>query len=207
MKLQSGDYFASVLAANESAAVWGSTSGHARRVRFASFEVDLEDERLSRNGEPVALGDRSFDVLATLLSRPARVFSRRELRDALWPGHDQEQADRALNTAVNKLRRSLGESASDTCYVETVFRRGYRFIAPVTVVEDQEAGAWPRVAAPAGRQRVDWRLRLLAVGALVMLTAGTVRSCGSEIGGPVQAASGSGLESVPRVEKPSPTAT
>jgi cholera toxin transcriptional activator len=103
----------------------------ARIVRFGVFELDLAVGELRKNGAKLRLQDQPFQVLALLLERAGDVVPREELRQKLWPADTFVDFDHSLNTAVNKLRETLGDSASSPRYIETLARRGYRFIAPV----------------------------------------------------------------------------
>jgi DNA-binding winged helix-turn-helix (wHTH) protein len=107
------------------------SSSAGRIVRFAVFEVDLSAGELRKNGRRVRLQEQPFQVLAFLLGRPGEVVTREEIRQKLWPADTFVDFDHGLNTAVNKLREALGDSASSPRYVETLARRGYRFLAPV----------------------------------------------------------------------------
>jgi DNA-binding winged helix-turn-helix (wHTH) protein len=102
-----------------------------RIVRFGVFELDLEAGELRRNGIKLHLQEQPFQVLAILLERAGMVVAREELRQKLWKEDTFVDFDHSLNTAVNKLREVLGDSASSPQYVETLARRGYRFIAPM----------------------------------------------------------------------------
>src|SRR5882757_9632678 len=102
-----------------------------RILCFGSFEVDLASGELRRQGLKISLQDQPFRVLALLLERAGEVVTREELRQKLWPADTFVDFDHSLNTAVNKLREVLGDSASSPRYIETLARRGYRFIAPV----------------------------------------------------------------------------
>lgn len=101
------------------------------RVRFGPFEVDLRTGELWREGSRVPLQERPFRVLAVLLEHPGDLVSREELRRRLWPQAVFTDFEHGLNKAVNKVRRTLDDSAEEPHYVETLPRRGYRFIAPV----------------------------------------------------------------------------
>ena len=100
-------------------------------VRFGVFELDLAAGELRKNGAKLRLQEQPFQVLALLLERSGEVVTREELRQKLWPADTFVDFDHGLNTAVNKLRETLGDSASSPRYIETLARRGYRFIAPV----------------------------------------------------------------------------
>jgi cholera toxin transcriptional activator len=116
----------------------------ARRiVRFGVFEVDLAAGELRKSGRKLRLQEQPFQMLALLLERPGDVITREELRQKLWPADTFVDFDHSLNTAVNKVREALGDSASHPLYVETIARRGYRFLAPV---ERMEASAAPQTA-------------------------------------------------------------
>jgi cholera toxin transcriptional activator len=102
-----------------------------RIARFGVFELDLGAAELRKNGAKLRLQEQPFRVLALLLERAGDVVTREELRQKLWPADTFVDFDHSLNTAVNKLRETLGDSASAPRYIETLARRGYRFIAPV----------------------------------------------------------------------------
>ena len=102
-----------------------------RIVRFSVFELDLAAGELRKNGAKLRLQEQPFQVLALLLERAGDVVTREEMRQKLWPADTFVDFDHSLNTAVNKLRETLGDSASSPRFIETLARRGYRFIAPV----------------------------------------------------------------------------
>src|ERR1700684_1286933 len=106
----------------------GNSKGVAR---FGVFGLDLGAGELRKNGAKLRLQEQPFQVLALLLERAGDVVTREEMRQKLWPADTFVDFDHSLNTAVNKLRETLGDSASSPRYVETLARRGYRFIAPV----------------------------------------------------------------------------
>ena len=103
----------------------------AKIAQFGVFELDLSAGELRKNGAKLRLQEQPFQVLALLLERAGDVVTREELRQKLWPADTFVDFDHSLNTAVNKLREVLGDSASSPRYIETLARRGYRFIAPV----------------------------------------------------------------------------
>ena len=103
-----------------------------RLVRFATFEVDFPAGELRKSGMKLKLTGQPFQVLAILLERPGEVVTREELQKRLWPDTFVD-VDHNLNTAINKIREVLGDSAERPRFVETLPRRGYRFIAPVDV--------------------------------------------------------------------------
>jgi DNA-binding winged helix-turn-helix (wHTH) protein len=101
-----------------------------RLLRFADFEVDLRTGELRKAGVKLKFSGQPFQVLAILLERPGGVVTREELQKRLWPDTFVD-VERNLNTAVNKIREVLGDSADTPRFVETLPRRGYRFVAPV----------------------------------------------------------------------------
>jgi TolB-like protein len=103
-------------------------------VRFGAFEVDLQARELRKRGLRLKLQEKPFQILEMLLERPGEVVTREALRNRLWPD-TYVGFDRSLNTAVNTLRRALGDSPENPRFVETHSRRGYRFIAPVETAE------------------------------------------------------------------------
>src|ERR1700686_4997308 len=100
-------------------------------VQFGLFEVDLQTRELRKSGMKIKLNDQPFQVLALLLERPGEVVTREELQSRLWPADTFVDFDHSLNAAVRRLRDALGDSAENPRFVETVARRGYRFLAPV----------------------------------------------------------------------------
>jgi DNA-binding winged helix-turn-helix (wHTH) protein len=100
-------------------------------LRFGVFEADLEARELRKQGRRLRLQEQPFAVLAVLLERPGTIVGREELRSRLWPADTFVDFDHSLNTAVNKIREVLGDSASSPRFVETVARRGYRFLGEV----------------------------------------------------------------------------
>ncbi len=104
-----------------------------RLVRFGVFEADPQTGELRKQGRRVPLQGQPFDILLMLLARPGQLVSRTEIRERLWPDGTFVDFDHSLNTAVNKIRDVLGDSAASPRFIETLARRGYRFIAPVEV--------------------------------------------------------------------------
>src|SRR6516164_6336303 len=107
---------------------------NAQVVRFATFEVDLRAGELRKGGLKLKLGGQPFQVLGILLERPGEVVTREELQKRLWPDTFVD-VDHNLNTAINKIREALGDSAENSRFVETLARRGYRFIGAVNGAE------------------------------------------------------------------------
>jgi DNA-binding winged helix-turn-helix (wHTH) protein len=132
--------------------------GDVFRYRFSVFEADVKAAELRRNGTRVKLQMQPFQVLLALLERPGDVVTRDELRQRLWPEDTFVDFDHGLNTAMVKLRDVLGDSASSPRYIETIAKRGYRFLEEVAAVQEQPATALPSepvappVEKPAGPQ-------------------------------------------------------
>src|SRR6202521_3012821 len=102
-----------------------------KRIRFGDFEADLRAGDVRQQGHRIRLQEKPFQILALLLERAGDVVTREELRQRLWPADTFVDFDANLNTSLNRLRQALGDSASSPRYIETLARRGYRFIAPV----------------------------------------------------------------------------
>src|SRR5215831_6941126 len=121
-------------------------------VRFGTFEMDLHGRELRRRGLKVRLQEQPFQVLAALVAHAGELVNREQLRRSVWPEDTFVEFDHALNTAVKKIRFALGDDANIPRYVETVPRRGYRFIAPVSAasfessVPDKNALEHPQAA-------------------------------------------------------------
>ncbi len=140
----------------------------ANILRFGTFEVDARSGELRKQGVRIKLQDQPFHVLTVLLQRPGEVVTREELRSQNWPADTFVDFDNSLNTAINKLREALGDSADNPRFIETLPRRGYRFIAPISGVDGTTRGTATgvNVAAPT-RSR-----KLLVAAAVVVLAAG-----------------------------------
>jgi DNA-binding winged helix-turn-helix (wHTH) protein len=119
-----------------------------RVLRFEAFEVDLEERELRRSGRRIKIQEQPFQILVLLLERPGAVLAREQLQKALWPDGTFVDFEHGLNTAVKKLREALGDSAEVPHFVETVARRGYRFIGSV------ETPVAPIPSAPTMWQRL-----------------------------------------------------
>src|SRR5215475_7908445 len=107
------------------------TSSNSHRVRFGPFEADLDTHELWKNGLRVKLGGQPFEILAILLRKPGQMVTREELQKELWAADTFVDFNHGLNAAVNKLRETLADSAEEPKYVETLPRRGYRFVGKV----------------------------------------------------------------------------
>ena len=100
-------------------------------VRFGAFELDLRTGELRKHGIRRKIQDQPFQVLQALVGRPGELVTREELQRRIWGEDTFVDFDQSLNRAVNKVREALGDSAENPRYIETLARRGYRFIAPV----------------------------------------------------------------------------
>jgi TolB-like protein/DNA-binding winged helix-turn-helix (wHTH) protein/Tfp pilus assembly protein PilF len=135
-------------------------------ICFGTFEVDPSAGELRRNGTRIKLQDQPLQVLLTLLSNPHEVVTREELKNRLWPTDTYVDFDQGLNRAVAKLRDALHETAEHPVYIETIARKGYRFLAPVEWVHAGPTG----VASPAlATVKTYWlRWAAVATGILVL---------------------------------------
>src|SRR6266849_4798776 len=109
-------------------AVAGQRQG---RLSFGTFEVDRESGELLKRGSPLRVQEKPFQLLLLLLEHPGEIVLREDLQGRLWPNGTYVDFDKGLNTAVKKLRYALGDSPDKPVFIETIPRRGYRFIAPV----------------------------------------------------------------------------
>src|ERR1700754_2059402 len=107
-----------------------------RNLKFGVFEADFRNGELTRLGKRVKLQEQPFQLLATLLEKPGVLVTREELHLKLWP-ETTVDFDHGLNKAISKIREALGDSAENPRFIETVARRGYKFLADVTVVGDE----------------------------------------------------------------------
>src|SRR5215471_15172938 len=99
--------------------------------RFRVFELDLRSGELRKGGVRLKLQEQPYQVLLKLLDRPGEIVSREELRSVLWHEDTFVDFETGLNTAIKRLRETLGDSADNPTFIETLPRRGYKFIAPV----------------------------------------------------------------------------
>jgi eukaryotic-like serine/threonine-protein kinase len=154
------------------------SNGHSR-LAFGLFEADPSSGELYRRGSRVALQEKPFRILAMLLERPGELITREEVRKQVWPDGTFVDFDEGLDTALKKLRYALGDSAQNPTFIETVPRRGYRFIAPVTNGErslpsknaDVPAFPAPSRSGASNRERKRKYLSIVIVAAMVLLTS------------------------------------
>jgi TolB-like protein/DNA-binding winged helix-turn-helix (wHTH) protein/Tfp pilus assembly protein PilF len=157
-----------------------------RVVRFGVFEVDLHARELRKQGMQIKLQEQPFQVLAFLLEHAGEIVTREQLREKLWPADTFVDVDNSVNAAINRLREALGDSAESPRFVETLPRRGYRFVAPVTEVKRSAGGVTslstgaatetppdevPGTSSKAGKYQ---RKLLIALGLAVTLTFASV---------------------------------
>ena len=100
-------------------------------VRFGVFELDLRTRELRKEGLNTGLPEQSIKILALLLEKPGEMVLREEIRKKLWPNDTVVEFDHSINAAIKRLRQALGDSADNPQYIETLARRGYRWLAPV----------------------------------------------------------------------------
>jgi eukaryotic-like serine/threonine-protein kinase len=139
-----------------------------RIVRFGSFEADFQEGKLTKAGVRIHLQEQPLQILALLLERPGQIVTREEIRQKLWSRDTFVEFDDALNTAVRKLRAALNDSADNPRFLETVPRRGYRFIAPVASTPELQAAA--PVVSPV-KHRISWRRYFWPAVALIVTAA------------------------------------
>jgi DNA-binding winged helix-turn-helix (wHTH) protein/Tol biopolymer transport system component len=146
------------------------------KVRFGEFEADLRNGEIRRAGSRVKLQDQPFKVLQVLLENPGNLVSREELQARIWPDDSYGDFDHAVNVAVGKLRTALGDSAENPSFIETVPRRGYRFVATVENHPAMPAATVPESQAEPGHERKTpskpIATRVLWVAAGVVVCAG-----------------------------------
>ncbi len=106
-------------------------------VRFGAFELDLRAAELRKNGHRIRLQEQPFQILVELLERPGQVVSREDIRKKLWPNNTVVEFDHSINAAVKRLRDALQDSPESPRYIETLARRGYRIIVPVSREQEE----------------------------------------------------------------------
>src|SRR3954462_10091278 len=113
------------------------------KIRFGVFEADLRAGELRKFGIRIKLQSQPFKLLTILISRAGEIVTREELQRELWGSETVVNFDHSLGTAVNKVREALGDSAENPRYIETLAKRGYRFVAPVQVLDAPESAVAP----------------------------------------------------------------
>jgi len=148
-------------------------------IKFGAFEADLHSGEVYKSGSRVKLQEQPFKVLQVLLERPGALVTREELRSRIWPDESFGDFDHAVNVAVGKLRTALGDSADNPAFIETIPRRGYRFVAPLegslVVMEPVESPATstPSAGSKTGR-RLVLRTTLAFVAAGILIAVGVL---------------------------------
>jgi len=166
------------------------TDAAAHRVRFGEFELDFRTGELHRNGAKLRLQEQPFQILCVLLEKPGEVVTREKLRDRVWPADTFVDFDHGLYTAVTKLRETLHDSSEHPRFIETLPRRGYRFIASVETVSAarmQPSGIEEALPEKPRLRRV-WAL---TAGALVFGVVGVAVASRLWLRGPAHATNGS----------------
>src|SRR5579864_6422901 len=133
--------------------------------RFGVFEIDIDSGELRKQGRVVRLQEKPLQTLRLLLERAGAVVTREELRERLWPSDTFVQFDDNLNSAIRRVREALGDSAENPRFLETIPRRGYRFLCPVEVV--------PRAAVSPATVKQPFRVRRwgAAIAAIIVVCA------------------------------------
>ncbi len=159
----------------------GNGLGLRSAVRFDVFELDAKRCELRRRGVPVDLPPQALKVLGILAERPDELVTRKEIREALWPGQAYGDFDSRLNFAVRKLREALGEDAEQPRYVQTVRNAGYRFIAPVRGGEASSNFRSNLQGLPVSRPRmvVGGGFRLGSGASMLVFTTAVVIAAGA----------------------------
>jgi Tol biopolymer transport system component/DNA-binding winged helix-turn-helix (wHTH) protein len=154
-----------------------SPAGNQKFIRFGVYELDLQERELRKSGVRVKLNDQPFQILCMLLERPGEIVSREELQKRLWPSDTFVDFDLGLNSAVKKLRQALSDDSDNPRFIETLYRRGYRFIGSLNGTVTSQALSMPgptplifpdkHAAEPASR-----RIPLAALAGMLLLAAG-----------------------------------
>src|ERR1022692_3190449 len=185
------------------------------RYRFGPFELNTGDESLARNGTRVKVQDLPYRLLEILVERPGEIVTREEVRQRLWPENTFVEFDNSLGVAIRKVRDALNDDAEAPSYVETVLRRGYRFVAPVTVLEPVRSPDLPPAtdlvakessvsgpigtigATPSHHTRKYWLMAALAV----LLVGGAIYAFRTRPPRPAGKVEALGPETPPRIRR------
>jgi DNA-binding winged helix-turn-helix (wHTH) protein len=128
----------------------------ARLLRFGAFELDIDAERLLKNGRSVRLQPQPFRLLCLLAGQAGRVVTREDIRAALWTSDTFVDFEQGVNFAIKQVREALGEDADHPIYIQTVPKRGYRFVAPVEVLGTQPGQAPPQARTDGALHKLLW---------------------------------------------------
>ena len=155
--------------------------GRAAGYRFGIFEVDPETPELRKDGRLIGLRPQALQILVTLLNRPGEVVSREELKKTLWDDHTFVDFDQGLNHAIRELRAAIGDVADSPRFIQTLQKRGYRFIAPVEIIAQgpnapmnvpaADRAGGPDVAIPTVATRPGSKRGQLILGAITAMAA------------------------------------
>ena len=152
-------------------------------IQFADFEADLDSGELYQDGRRIKVQERPFKILSILLESPGKVVTREELRRRIWPADTFVDFDHSLAVAVNKIREALGDSAEAPRFIETVGRRGYRFLGSsarpqtVPILPKTDGPLPPPVAAQSSAPRAGWRTvaLVMTIALLAMAVSGSLQ--------------------------------
>jgi len=128
----------------------------ANLLRFGAFELDIEGERLLRNSRSVRLQPQPFRLLCLLAGQAGRVVTREEIRAALWTSDTFVDFEQGVNFAIKQVREALGEDADHPIYIQTIPKRGYKFVAPVEAVGSQSVQAPPQARTDGTLSKLLW---------------------------------------------------
>jgi len=128
----------------------------ATLLRFGAFELDVEAERLLKNGRSVRLQPQPFRLLCLLAGQAGRVVTREEIRLALWTSDTFVDFEQGVNFAIKQVRDGLGEDAEHPIYIQTLPKRGYKFVAPVEAVGAQPSQGPPRARTDLALHKLLW---------------------------------------------------
>src|SRR5881296_1526525 len=135
-----------------------------RLLRFESFELDVRSRELRKGKDRIRLQEQPFEILRLMLEHPGDVVTREELARRLWPAGTFVDFEHSLNAAVKRLRAALGDTADNPRFVETLHKRGYRFIAPIESADNGGRGAPSGIALTIGKaQQEAGTLRLVVL--------------------------------------------
>jgi DNA-binding winged helix-turn-helix (wHTH) protein len=124
--------------------------------RFGSFELDLDAGRLLKNGRAVRIQPQPFKLLRLLTNKPGTLVTRDDIHAALWPGDTFVDFDQGVNFAIKQVREALGDRADGSLFVQTVPKRGYRFIAPIEAGGGETPAVAPVATGDPELQKVLW---------------------------------------------------
>jgi TolB-like protein/DNA-binding winged helix-turn-helix (wHTH) protein len=154
-------------------------TNRSRVIRFGVFEVDLQESELRKSGIRIKLQEQPFQILSMLLERPGQVVSRDELQRRLWPADTFVDFDHSLNASIRKLREALGDRSENPRFIETLHRRGYRFVASVDGAHALAAEHDEQLPAPAATRArsqnlARWQRRAVIAACIAAIGLGVV---------------------------------